>query len=149
MKCTSFIYNGKWYTKGAIFIVKQTDSVSGHIYEAEAIFLYYFPESNRIEFEVNGKIINCPMDMFNQIFVHATDRVADKISVMATTNHQNVQQRKITDEFNIDGLLLAWMWYIFIMVIAIIFKDCIGIWIIASIIFFDYRNKKLKEAGYK
>lgn len=59
------------------------------------------------------------------------------------------KQRTLKDELNIDGLLIAWIWYIFIMVIGTIFKGNITIWIFTSIIFFNYRNKKLREAGYK
>jgi hypothetical protein len=59
------------------------------------------------------------------------------------------KQRTLKDELNIDGLLIAWIWYIFIMVIGTIFKGNIAIWIFTSIIFFNYRNKKLREAGYK
>lgn len=55
----------------------------------------------------------------------------------------------LLDELNIDGLLIAWIWYIFIMAIGTIFKGNIAIWIFTSIIFFNYRSKKLREAGYK
>ena len=53
------------------------------------------------------------------------------------------------DEMNIDGLFIAWIWYVFIMAIGTIFKDNIAIWILTSIVFFNYRNRKLKEAGYR
>ncbi len=65
-------------------------------------------------------------------------------------NHTRAnKKRTFKDELSIDGLLLAWIWYVLIMGVAVIFNDRIGIWALASIIFFDYRNKKLKDAGYK
>ena len=53
------------------------------------------------------------------------------------------------DELNIDGMFIAWLWYVFIMLIATIFKDNIIIWTLTSLIFFHYRKTKLKEAGYQ
>mgnify|MGYP003292042507 CR=1 FL=1 len=50
---------------------------------------------------------------------------------------------------NIDGLFIAWIWYIAIMLILFIFYDRLVGWIAVSIIFFNYRNKKLREAGFK
>lgn len=45
----------------------------------------------------------------------------------------------------IEGLPLAWAWYIFLMAISTIFKDNIGLWIFFSIVFFSYRSKKVKS----
>jgi hypothetical protein len=62
---------------------------------------------------------------------------------------QENKKHTLTEELSVEGLFIAWIWYIFIMVVAIIFNARIGIWLLASIIFFNYRNKKLKEAGFK
>ena len=45
----------------------------------------------------------------------------------------------------IDGIVEAWAWYIFIMLLAIIFIFPWNLvsWVIASIVFFSWRNKKM------
>ena len=53
------------------------------------------------------------------------------------------------EEMSINGLGLAWIWYIFIMMIGTIFNARFLIWIVASLVFFNYRSQKLKEAGWK
>lgn len=45
----------------------------------------------------------------------------------------------------IDGLPLAWSWYIFLMVITTVFKGQIIAWIFYSIVFFRYRSKKVNS----
>lgn len=64
-------------------------------------------------------------------------------------DNKSAKELTLEKELDIDGLFLAWIWYIFIMVVGTIFRGNIMIWITASIIFFNYRNKKLKEAGYR
>ena len=53
------------------------------------------------------------------------------------------------DELRIDALCIAWVWYIFIMVIGTIFYDRLMIWGFATFVFGLYRDEKLKEAGLK
>lgn len=45
----------------------------------------------------------------------------------------------------IDGIVEAWAWYIFIILLAIIFIFPWNLisWVIASIVFFSWRNKKM------
>ena len=47
----------------------------------------------------------------------------------------------------IDGLVLGWMWYIFLMVIATVFKDALGLWGLISFVFFTWRSDKIKKEG--
>ena len=47
----------------------------------------------------------------------------------------------------IDGLFLGWMWYIFLMLISIVFKEALGLWIFISIVFFKWRSDKIKKEG--
>ena len=47
---------------------------------------------------------------------------------------------------NLDGIVAAWTWYILVMVFAIFVKgtgNIIIIWVIASYIFWTWRNKKM------
>ena len=54
---------------------------------------------------------------------------------------------KTKKDFQIDGLFLGWMWYIFLMLISVIFNGAIGLWILISIVFFSWRAKKIKREG--
>ena len=90
-----------------------------------------------------------PEKMFYQIFVKIGDIVIDCCDKANNNVMPNNQKHTFLQEIAIEGLLLAWMWYIFVMVIAFIFNSRIAIWILASVIFFDYRNKKLRKAGLK
>ena len=58
-----------------------------------------------------------------------------------------VDNQKTMDPKYIDGILSAWIWYIFIMVFAICFngiENVILTWCAATFIFFNWRHKKIK-----
>lgn len=55
---------------------------------------------------------------------------------------------KVEEDY-IEGIASAWIWYILIMIGAIFLKgigNMLGVWIIASVIFFSWRSKK-KNGG--
>ena len=145
MKQHYFLRNGQKYDTGTMIRIKQFNYVTGKLYEIDAKFISYDFENNKYELEINNIIKKYSKNDF--------DRMLCGIVVENNNEYRSYQlvQRNKTfkDELDVDGLLFAWMWYIFIMAIATIFYERIGIWILASIIFFNYRNKKLKEAGYK
>lgn len=150
MRQNYFIYNGQYYKAGAIIIVHQLDYIAACNRETEATFLYYDTKSNRIAIQIKRCTHYYTIEMFKNIFVRATDKTNMTLVDQEDTRFamQN-REKTFQDELNINGLLIAWIWYIFIMAISIIFKDCIGIWVLASFVFFNYRNRKLKEAGHK
>jgi hypothetical protein len=39
-----------------------------------------------------------------------------------------------------DAIFIGWVWYIIIMIVGIIFKECVMIWVFASLIFFAWKN---------
>ena len=142
-----FVYNGARYNTGTIVKLKLYDNLMHKYREEKAIFYYVLDDSKYVT-----TVNKTTMVFSSQVFFDALIGV-EQVSMTTTEDvqfyHDQKQKRKFTDEFNIDGLFLAWMWYIFIMVVSIIFNDRIAIWILASTVFFSYRNRKLKEAGYK
>ena len=144
MKQEYFIYNGKKYNSGTIIIVDHFCICACKLYRAKAEFLYYDTEEDKYAYKIYGEVIIDKGDNFKKNFHGVYDKNAVKPMINTTPKIPTFK-----DELNIDGLFLAWLWYVFIMVVAIIFYDRILIWILESIIFFNYRNKKLKEAGYK
>lgn len=145
MKQNYFVYNDKRYEEGTIIILSRFDIYSKMVCDTKAKFLYYDTETNEYIVEIYGKEYKYDIKYFNNSFV----RIYDPNVRYTNVKNQQEKSYSFSDELNIDSLLIAWIWYVFIMVVGIIFYERIGIWILASIIFFSYRNKKLKEAGYK
>ncbi len=146
MKQNYFVYNDVRYDTGTIVILSRFNVYSRKVCDTKAKFLWYDAELKRYSVEIYGKEYIYKEDDFNKNF----------IGIYETNKTTSIMQREIkqkthtfSDELNIDGLLIAWIWYVFIMAVAVIFYARIWIWILASIVFFNYRCKKLKEAGYK
>lgn len=145
MKQDYFIYNGIKCTSGTTIRIKQFNCVTGKLHEANAIFIAYYIDSCEYELKIDNSICMYPQKRFNMVFCGVVGQNIIK------HNQPKIEKKKATfkDELCIDSLLIAWMWYVFIMVVAVIFYDRVGIWIFASVMFFSYRKKKLKEEGYK
>lgn len=146
-----FEYNGNKYYSGTGLYVKPIQLQPSWVDKQKVTFLGYNDEARLFAVLTEDmKTYWYPDAKFNNIFIG--------LSGENNYKHQNWVQEKngmlnskatFSDELNIDGMLIAWMWYIFIMLVSIIFKECIGVWIFASVVFFNYRKKKLKERGYK
>lgn len=145
MKQNYFVHNGNRYDSGTIVILSSFDIYSRRVCNMKYKFLYYDTETEEYNVEIYGKEEKYKKERFNKDFICIYDPNIRHIR----ENKQPEKTHTFTDELNIDGLLIAWLWYVFIMAVGVIFYDRIGIWILASVIFFRYRNKKLKEAGYK
>ena len=144
MKQNYFVYNNEKYNSGTVIILRVFNCVPRNICNTKATFLYFDTEKNKYIVEIYGNTHEYTEENFYKNFrcIFVGRNNADEKCIEPKTH-------AMTDELNLDGLLVAWMWYIFIMAIASIFYDRIGIWIFTSIVFFNYRHKKLKEAGYK
>ena len=133
-----FVYNGVQYNTGDIVTISFFDYRIKNVSNVNATFLYYDTEKKEYCVEVYGQKYTYKEELFN------------KILYMPQINTDSVEQEyTFVNELNIEGMIDAWFWYIVVMLISIFFKDAIGIWALVSIIFFSYRNKKLKEAGRK
>lgn len=150
MKQNYFIYNGKRYNAGTIIKIKGFDHISCKSYEQEATFISYNPDNNRYQFRIKACTHSYPKEMFDKVFLGVKDKV-DTQYIRQSQEEYNRWHRKPTfeEEMNINGLFVAWIWYITIMLVLVIFNGRIFGWIGASIIFFDYRKRKIREAGYK
>lgn len=145
MRQNYFVHNGRKYYSGTIISLLTISNISYSMYKANAEFLWYDTETKEYNVKICGKEYTYSEERFNNAFVG----IYDHTEVVVNTCNKDKGKLTFFEELNIDGLFIAWMWYVFIMAVAIIFYDRIYIWIFASIIFFNYRNKKLKEAGYK
>lgn len=139
MKKDYVIYKGKKYNSGdTIRINWYTRGYKAGKFPYTGTFLDCDEEKDEYRFIVNGQTY-----CYNKICFYKTMRDGKE--------KKPAEKKKATfkDELNIDGLFIAWMWYIFVMGLSIIFNCRVIIWICASLIFFDYRKTKLKEAGYQ
>lgn len=140
-----FIYNGAKYASGTMIRIKQFNYITGKLHEVNAMFIAYHSDSCEYELEIDNLISMYSKSRFERVFCGVVGQ-----NVIKHNQYQAPKKEfKFKDELDIDGMLIAWMWYVFIMAIATIFYDRIGIWIFVSVVFFNYRNKKLKEEGYK
>lgn len=145
-----FIYNGKKYYSGTIILVKSNNHITHHIDSTEATFLYYLVNKQKYVIQIGNCTHYWNVDDFNNMFLGITEKRNVNINKVMQEKYDAFDKSyTFIDELYIDGLFVAWVWYIFIMAAATILKDRIGIWIFASIVFFCYRNKKLKERGHK
>jgi hypothetical protein len=115
------------------------------MYRTNAEFLWYDTETKEYNIKIYDKEYTYNEKRFYNAFVGIYEHTEDVVK----TYHKDKRKLTFFEELNIDCLFIAWMWYIFIMAVAIIFYDRLVIWFLASVVFFSYRNKKLKEAGYK
>lgn len=146
MRQNYFMYNDKRYDTGTIIILSIFDVYSRRTCNTKGKFLWYDAELKKYSVEIYGKEYIYEEESFNEDFIGIYE---PNKNMTTTQGKANAKSYTFSDELDIDGLLIAWAWYIFIMAVGTIFYARIGIWILASIIFFDYRNRKLKEAGYK
>ena len=121
----------KYYT-GAVFIINHLGK------QVEASFVYYDTERARYMYTINGCRYISPESIFKNNFVAVTNKIDNKVS------EPTIRTKRDRD---INGLPLGWVWYIFLMLISVIFKDVIFLWVMISIVFFNWRAKKIKEEG--
>lgn len=146
MRQNYFIYKGKRYDSGTMIIVDRIDPYAGVSCKTKVEFLYYETDDDTYAIKVNGDVSINKGDLFLWSFHGSCEEYKNR---KPYNFHPQKKQWSLTNELNIKGMLAAWTWYVVIMAVAVIFNDRIGIWILASVVFFDYRYKKLKEAGYK
>ena len=140
-----FVYNGVKYYSGTIIKIKRFGTTK------EAVFLGHNTDINQymVRFDASN-VVFYRSDAFNKDIVEITNQSNGNFIDWTQSENERLHPKLTMErEMSTDGMILAWIWYILIMLVAVIFKDRIGIWALASIIFFNYRNKKLKERGFK
>ena len=147
-----FIYKGKIYETGTVIKIKPWHGGVKNTCVEELYFEWYVPESDLYVLEYkspNGrKGIGMTGEQLKKYFLYPTNQM-DKC---VTKRHQmRMENDKLTfgRELAIDGMLIAWLWYIVLMAVTFIFNGRIFYWAVISSCFFLYRYTKLKEEGYK
>ena len=145
-----FVYNGEQYKQNTVIVVKWFCCTTRSLCDVKAKFIEHDTDKNEYIIEISGKRYAYKEEIFYKIIQTVYDENGCPIRNYKTQNNEFGYRRySFVNELNIEGVLNAWMIYVLIMAVGTIFYDRILIWVFTSIIFFIYRNKKLKEAGYK
>ena len=115
---TKVVYNGR------CCLNENEITLNNHV----VTFLY--DQGDKTYFKDNNNIYTCLLWEFSN---HIVKIVVDK-------KPEPVVQK--TEIYWTNDMVAKTLWYIVIMVVAIIFKDCIGIWILATIIWYNSTFKK-------
>ena len=127
-----FTVDGKRYYTGTVFTLNAWEGTT------EASFICYNTENSRYYYQIKGKMWIVPASDFKKRFISVTEKMDPRV-------HMPIA--KTMKDRDIDGLFIGWLWYVFLMGISVIFKDAIGLFILISVVFFSWRNKKIKKEG--
>jgi hypothetical protein len=126
------IVNGAKYYTGTVFVINFNNKIQ------EAAFVCSVPKTNRILCKLADTRWWINTDDFRKRIIDITNKVDQSVHMPVT---------KTMKDSEIDGLFIGWLWYIFLMTISTLFYDRIGLWIFISVVFFNWRAKKIKEEG--
>lgn len=128
-----FVVDGIKYYTGTVFVIKDYHK------NLEATFVCYDTECQKYIYKLKHVEYHAHLDYFRDVFVCVTDKVDNSI---------HFPEEKVLPDSMISGLTLGWAWYIFLMLIATIFKGNVILWILISYVFFDWRKRKIEKEGH-
>lgn len=145
MKQSYFVYNGNKYESGTLIVINYFSYISGRCCDETAKFLYYDTEEKKYYVEIIGMQYCYTEESFRKSFRKIRGEIVyHHVHVVKTPKN-----RTFSDELKIKDLKIAWVLYIFAMLISVLFYERIFAWIFVSFVFFSYRSKILKAHGYK
>jgi hypothetical protein len=127
-----FVVNDVKYYTGSVFIYNEG------LKEEEMSFICYDTAKDIYIYKRKECICNTPSKLFWKQFVATTNKVNKNV---------HMPMEKVLKDRYIADLPLGWAWYIFLMMVATIFKGAIVLWILISYVFFNWRSKKIKKEG--
>lgn len=140
MKQDYFVYNSRQYNAGDLIPFMFFDGKIGASYRTQVEFLYYETESKEYFIKVYGKEYSYREELF-----YRNIYIRDNSSSQAKPK---TKEHTFSDELKIIDLKIAWVLYIFAMLVSMVLYERVLAWIFISFVFFSYRSKMLKEHGY-
>lgn len=117
---TKLIYNGKCYLNECEVVLDNQ------------IVTYLYNQNNKTYFKDNSITYTClPWEFTKRI-------------VKIVVDTKPVSAKEETEFYWTNDMVVKTIWYVIIMLAAVIFKDCIGIWILATIVWYNSTFKKKK-----
>lgn len=135
MNC--FYFNGKIYGIGTIIEIREEYNMNFKFHSILK-FERYNMETNTYQFVAIGNGWD--------VFYIPTKDLTKYIQSITSASYDFYDDNKKTDPRCIEGITSAWIWYIIIMIFGLFIKGVgskIIILVVASIIFFSWRNKKI------
>lgn len=150
MKLGYFNYNGKVYASGTVIKIKPRRSKCNKFVE-EVTFLWCIPGKNIYNIELEPGYSNgiTEKDFYESILGIISTQNARDINEVQLDLNPCMRKPTFEDELRISGMCIVWIWYIFLMILLIFFKNGIVGWIGLTILFNKYRKTKIRKAGYK
>ena len=137
MRRCYFYHNGKQYDAGTIVVIADKDKNNNAVIK-EVVFEFCIQETKDYVYNDNGRKRLKTEAQFKNMLIEITDRHDSSVQIPI---------KKYKKDAEIPKLFIGWIWYILIMCIAFIFYDRFGIWVISSIVFFNWRRKVKEEKG--
>lgn len=133
-KYYKFDYKHQFYDSGTKFIFNGKCLLNGkEVVLDHQVCEYLYTEKLMRYFKCNGNIYTCRWEDFDW-----------RICGIVENKIASPQQKQETEFYWTDDMVVKTIWYVIIMLIAVIFKDCIGIWIFATIVWYNSTFKKKK-----
>ena len=146
------MYHGMKIKTGDVLKIKPWRNNMNDCYVEEVVFEWYLPEKDlyvlRYENIHGTKGASMDGNTFRRYFVGPAGKANEQIVIEHSMRMEN-SQLTFAQELNIDGMAIAWLWYVVLMGVTFIFNGFYLYWIFISFCFFLYRYGKLKEEGYK
>ena len=136
--------NAKWYS----FTYKKTPYPTGtkliyngkcNLNECEIVLnnqivTYLYRENGKVYIQDDNKIYTCPSWEFEKRIV----------KIVMETKVMPMPVKQETEFYWTNDMVAKTLWYIIIMLVAVIFNDCIGIWILATIVWYNsiFKDRK-------
>lgn len=141
-KINYFYYQGRRIFKGTILKIKPTQSKYGIV--EEGTFISWMPDNNMycICIDTDGSTRTFRKNEFFNLLLDVTEKQDNRFII--NVNNISLPQKTIRDKLQDDALLLAWIWYLFLMFILLFINGGIIVQLIITFIFFDYRSDKLQ-----
>lgn len=132
MKRDYFEYKGKKYYTGTKIMVKDYGKID------KATFIYYDTEQGNYVYKIGDGKWFVYEKKFYEWLVEVLDEVDPTVKIPV--------EKQLKDRY-IDGLFIGWLWYVFLMAVATIFNGNVILWILISVVFFNWRKNKIKKEG--
>lgn len=135
-------YQGRYYDVGTICKIK------GRNGPKLVRFMGWHFNNNRWNFELVDKNDYGLYDSYDRagVGVYCLEIVEPVYPNLTTSASATTYNRDKPPSWDVE---VAWIWYIVIMLVTVIFKERIGLWILESIIFFSWKEGIFKGGNKK
>ena len=151
-----FDYNGKRYYSGQVILIKGGyDPILQTVISQKAVFVFCETNHGRYVYKTMNNGSSCKWatySVFADMFLGVVEGKTAPEYVQQEYNQWHQQHRKLTllEEIeHIEGMLGAWIMYVFAMLASLVCKEWYCGWLLASVIFWGYRYNKLEERKEK